>query len=97
MHGQFHTPEGLELAEDALEPLRCLAKKYGASCAQIALAWAIGHDRVVAVAGAMTVLETKENAGASEISLVPEDVARLDAASDAIAESSRRLRENRPS
>ncbi|HRE44899.1 MAG TPA: aldo/keto reductase [Terricaulis sp.] len=59
-----------------------VSAKTGASLPQIALAWLMAKPGVAApIASATSVGQLKELMGALEVSLSPEDVAALDAAS----------------
>jgi aryl-alcohol dehydrogenase-like predicted oxidoreductase len=75
-------PENLERAQELITTLRDVAKAHGATPAQIALAWVISHDNVVAIPGASKVSQLESNAAAAELDLTPDEVARLTAASD---------------
>jgi diketogulonate reductase-like aldo/keto reductase len=58
-----------------------IAAGYGASSAQVALAWVrVQQDKsvVIPIVGARTPAQFKENLGALEVSLSPADLERLD-------------------
>lgn len=57
-----------------------IADRHDATPAQIALAWVLQHDNVLAVAKAGTVAHVRENHGALAIQLTKVDRAELDAA-----------------
>jgi diketogulonate reductase-like aldo/keto reductase len=63
-----------------LRALRDIAVRHDATPAQIALAWVLRHPDVVAIPKASNVAHAKENRGALDIRLAPEDLAELDRA-----------------
>lgn len=58
--------------------VREIAGKLGATPAQVALAWLIRKPHVITIPRSRSVEHLRENLGALEIRLDPEDVARLD-------------------
>jgi len=58
--------------------LRKVADRHQATPTQIALAWVIRHDGVIAIPRTGSPAHTRENAGASGIRLSPDDLAELD-------------------
>jgi diketogulonate reductase-like aldo/keto reductase len=62
------------------EALGAVAERHGATPAQVALAWVLGHDGVVTVPKAGTPAHVQENCGALELDLTEEDRDELDAA-----------------
>ena len=68
---------------DVIEAVEAVAGETGASMAQVALAWLAGRPRVSSVIlGARTLEQLEDNLGAADLHLAPEQVERLDAASD---------------
>lgn len=68
-----------ELNLKVIEALEKIAKKYGKTVAQIALAWLLSCDWITApIIGATTVEQLKENLGASGLKLEKEDKAILE-------------------
>lgn len=68
----------LRIAEEA----KAVARKTGASAAQVALAWTLLNPAVTApVIGARTLAQAQDNLGALDVKLDASHVARLDAAS----------------
>lgn len=65
----------------ALRTLRDVAARHGATSAQVALAWVIRHDGVIAIPRAGTPEHVRENRTAADLRLTKEDLAELDAAS----------------
>ncbi len=60
--------------------LRAVAALRGATPAQVALAWLLRQDGVVAIPKAVTPRHVRDNAAALAVTLEPEDLAALDAA-----------------
>ena len=60
--------------------LRKLAERHGATPAQIALAWVLRQPHVLAIPKAGTEAHVRENLGALELPLSPEDLVALDKA-----------------
>jgi aryl-alcohol dehydrogenase-like predicted oxidoreductase len=75
-------PENLERAHELITSLREVAKAHDATPAQVALAWVISHDNVVAIPGASKVAQLESNAAAADLELAPDELARLTEASD---------------
>jgi diketogulonate reductase-like aldo/keto reductase len=60
--------------------LRRIAQSYSATPAQVALAWVLRNDRIIAIPKAGTPAHVAQNRGALDISLSKEDCAALDRA-----------------
>lgn len=60
--------------------LAAVARRHGATPAQIALAWALRHERVIAIPKATQPEHVRQNAAAASIVLTAEDLAEIDAA-----------------
>jgi aldehyde reductase len=60
--------------------LGAVAKRHGATPAQVALAWLIRQDGIIAIPKAGRLDHVRENHGALGVVLAPEDLAELDAA-----------------
>jgi len=60
--------------------LRRVAARHDVSPAQVALAWALRHDNVVAIPKAARLAHVRDNAKAAEIVLTEEDLADIDRA-----------------
>ncbi|TFV63008.1 aldo/keto reductase [Geodermatophilus sp. DF01-2] len=68
---------------DVLEAVQDVAEARGASMPQVALAWLVARPAVTSVIlGARTTEQLRDNLGVVDLTLDPEDVARLDAVSD---------------
>jgi aryl-alcohol dehydrogenase-like predicted oxidoreductase len=78
-------PENLERARPLIDTLREIASAHDATPAQIALAWVVHHDNVVAIPGASSVAQLEANVAAADIELTAEEMQRLTEASDAFA------------
>lgn len=75
--------ENLARLAPLLRVLREVADAHDASPAQVALAWLVDHDRVLAIPGASSVAQLESNAAAAEIGLAADERAALDATSAA--------------
>lgn len=60
--------------------LLAVAGRHGATPAQVALAWALRHDDVVAIPKTGHAARAAENAAAADLALTPEDFADIDRA-----------------
>jgi aryl-alcohol dehydrogenase-like predicted oxidoreductase len=69
-------------AVDVLEAVAGVAKAHNATVAQVAMAWVMSHPEVtVAISGADTAEQMKDNLGALNVKLAPEEIAQLNDAS----------------
>jgi aryl-alcohol dehydrogenase-like predicted oxidoreductase len=66
-------------AQQALDQLRPIAERHGASLTQISLAWVVAQPGTCAIAGARNAQQVQENAKAMEIRLSAEDLTEMDA------------------
>ncbi|MDQ4117336.1 MAG: aldo/keto reductase [Actinomycetota bacterium] len=73
-------PENLDAAQPMLDVLREVARTHDVTPAQVALAWVVHHDNVVAIPGASSVAQVESNAAAAEIRLTDDEHAALTAA-----------------
>ena len=60
--------------------LHAVAKRHGATPAQVAIAWGMRCGRVISIPKAADAAHVRENAGAAAIELTAEDLAAIDAA-----------------
>jgi diketogulonate reductase-like aldo/keto reductase len=60
--------------------LKAVAARHHATPAQIALAWLLAQDGVIVIPKAVDPVHVRENRGAADIVLTPEDMAELDRA-----------------
>jgi diketogulonate reductase-like aldo/keto reductase len=58
--------------------LQAIAARHNATAAQVALAWVIRQDGIIAIPKAGTATHVKENRAAANLQLAPEDFALLD-------------------
>ena len=65
--------------------IREIARANGATPAQVALAWVIGHPNTIAIPGARTLDQLEENAEAASLVLSDDQQARLTEASAVFA------------
>jgi len=76
-------PVDRERAKTVLQVLRAISTAMGISVARVALAWLLTRPYVTSVIiGAKTREQLLDNLAAGELQLAPEEVARLDAASE---------------
>ena len=72
----------LEQLESLTGEMTVIGQKYGASCSQIGIAWAIAKG-TLPIIGATKERHVVEAADAADIELTAEEVARLEALADA--------------
>jgi aryl-alcohol dehydrogenase-like predicted oxidoreductase len=84
-----HSPAALARSAPLIEGLRAIGAAYGATAAQVALAWLLGYygDTVVAIPGASRPEQAAENAKAMQLELTQAELAHIDALSRAAARS----------
>jgi 1-deoxyxylulose-5-phosphate synthase len=76
--GQF-APTVAGRASDVLSAVQTVAARTGASVAQVALRWVLGHPEItVAISGADTDAQLEQNLGALDVVLSAEDLRTLD-------------------
>jgi len=75
------TRAGMEAARPLIDALREIACRHDALPSQIALAWVIHHDNVIAIPGARSVAQLEQNVAAAEIRLDADEFERLNAVS----------------
>ena len=64
--------------EPLISALREISTRRQATMSQVALAWLISKPNVVAIPGASSVAQLRENAAAADVHLDPQDLAQLD-------------------
>jgi aryl-alcohol dehydrogenase-like predicted oxidoreductase len=74
--------QNLEAAQDLIDTLREIARRHGATPAQVALAWVIRRPNVVAIPGASSIEQLERNCEAADLQLTDDDDHRLTEASD---------------
>ncbi len=70
----------------ALDPLRPVADRYGATLGQLALAWVIHQPNTCAIAGARDAGQSVQNAEAGRIELSQEDIQIMDESSRTVTD-----------
>lgn len=70
--------EGLDKIEPVISLLQQIGEKHGRTPAQVALNWLIAQGNVVAIAGAKTAAQVRQNAGALGWKLSDAEMAQLD-------------------
>jgi len=84
-HNELFKPGVYEVALNAVEQLKPIARRYGVTLAQLALRWLIQQPGVTAViAGARTPRQVEDNAGAADFELSEEDIAAMRAIGDTV-------------
>ncbi|WP_225764259.1 aldo/keto reductase [Inquilinus sp. Marseille-Q2685] len=79
-HPRFQ-PENFAHNRALVDRFEALAAEKGCAPSQLALAWVLAQgDDVVAIPGTRSIARLEENLGALQVTLTPEDLARLDAA-----------------
>jgi aryl-alcohol dehydrogenase-like predicted oxidoreductase len=63
--------------QELIDLLREIGQSYGATPAQVALAWVVSHPGVIAIPGASNLAQLESNAAAAEISLSSGEIAEL--------------------
>jgi Predicted oxidoreductases (related to aryl-alcohol dehydrogenases) len=76
-------------ARPLLAALEAVARAHGATPAQVALAWVIGHGNVIAIPGARTIEQLEENAAAADLALSADEHDRLTREADRLEASLR--------
>ena len=71
-------PENLARATPLIQTLRRIASSHDATPAQVALAWVLRQDAVIAIPKASTESHVRDNARSIDIELDKEDLADLD-------------------
>ncbi|MEX1362824.1 MAG: aldo/keto reductase [Nannocystaceae bacterium] len=79
-------PPVLARAVAAVQSLQPIAEQHGVSLAQLALAWVTSQERTAAVVGARTPIQAEQNTAAAQLVLEPELRARLELATDDVAQ-----------
>lgn len=75
-------PINVEKAYDVIDVLQGIAKKHGVTVAQVALGWQLHKSYVTSVIiGAKNEVQLKDNLGAVNVQLTPEDLDAIDAVS----------------
>jgi aryl-alcohol dehydrogenase-like predicted oxidoreductase len=83
LNNPLFLPGTLDRARPLIDVVRAVADAHGATPAQVALAWVISHDNVVAIPGASSVAQLEANVAAADLELSVDDLDRLTRASDA--------------
>lgn len=68
----------LKKAQPLFQVLRDIAKRKGATVAQVALSWIIRHSSCIAIPAALTFEQVEDNAEASNLILSSKDIGRID-------------------
>ena len=60
-----------------IEALREIGATHGATPAQVALAWVLSHPNTIAIPGASSAAQVKQNAAAADLNLSEDEIAKL--------------------
>lgn len=78
-----YSAEGIEKSRALMEMLHTMAEEKHATPAQLSMAWMMcKKDYIVPIPGSRKIERLKENAGAADVILTAEEVAKIDAALD---------------
>jgi aryl-alcohol dehydrogenase-like predicted oxidoreductase len=78
-YDQIFAPGRLERNLDVVDALKPIAERLEVSLPQLAIAWVLHQERITgAIAGSRSAAHVRDNAGASGITLSPDDLAELD-------------------
>jgi aryl-alcohol dehydrogenase-like predicted oxidoreductase len=78
-----YTEEGMQAGRNLMELVGAIAKEKEASAAQVSMAWMLcKKPYIVPIPGSRKTERMKENAGAADVSLTPDEVKRIDKALD---------------
>ncbi len=83
LNNPLFLPESLDAAQPLIDAVRAVANAHDATPAQVALAWVISHDNVIAIPGASSVEQLEANVAAADLELTVDELAALTSASDA--------------
>jgi aryl-alcohol dehydrogenase-like predicted oxidoreductase len=83
LNNPLFLPESLDRAQPLIDSVRAVANAHDATPAQVALAWVISHDNVIAIPGASSVEQLVANVEAADLELTIDEIATLTRASDA--------------
>jgi aryl-alcohol dehydrogenase-like predicted oxidoreductase len=72
------SPQGLQKIQDLLKLLRQIGESYQRTSAQVALNWLVSQPNVVPIPGAKTADQARQNAGALNWTLKPEEITQID-------------------
>ena len=79
----FYTPENIRRTNDLLEQIRPIAEEHNATLAQVVINWTINRPGIGCVlVGARNAQQVKDNLGALNFTLSPDEVKRITEASD---------------
>jgi len=86
-------PDALAANLALADAIRDLAAGKGCTPAQLALAWVLGHENVVAIPGTRSIARLEENLAARDLVLTRDEITRLEAAFPADAAAGTRYTE----
>ena len=74
LNNPLFLPENLDRARPLIDAVRAVATAHDATPAQVALAWVISHDNVVAIPGASSVAQLEANVAAADLELTADEI-----------------------
>lgn len=74
---QLFAAKNIERAKDIIEEMKRIGKKYSKTSSQVALNWLISQDDVIAIPGAKSPEQARENAESASFNLSSEEVKHL--------------------
>jgi aryl-alcohol dehydrogenase-like predicted oxidoreductase len=83
LNNPLFLPETLDRVRPLVDAVRAVADAHDATPAQVALAWVVSHDNVIAIPGASSVEQLEANVAAADLDLTEDEIASLTRASDA--------------
>jgi len=78
------SPVNLVRATPLIETLREVGSSHGATPAQVALAWVLSHPNTVAIPGASSVAQVKQNVEAAELTLTEDEIIRINEVAESL-------------
>ena len=85
LNNPLFLPESLDRAQPLIDAVRAVANAHDATPAQVALAWVISHQNVIAIPGASSVDQLVANVEAADLELTIDEIATLTRASEAFS------------
>jgi myo-inositol catabolism protein IolS len=83
---RLREPANYQRVQEAIAALRPIAAAYECTLGQLALAWLITRPQTCAIVGARSPQQAQENALAGELTISPEDLARIEAIGSTVTE-----------
>lgn len=81
---QLFAPKNLDASRELIQAMKHIGEKYSKTSAQVALNWLISHEDVIAIPGAKSQKQAKENAEAASFKLTQEELRELNSISSSV-------------